>query len=93
MGKLYVGDIGKVVNVYCKSVITEITGIALEIRKPDGTEVSWDASIYGTKYVRSVTQEGDLDQAGTYRLQISFTLGECSGLSETGLFEVYAPFA
>ena len=93
MYKLYVGDVGTEVIVWCGDTdISAATDLALKVKKPDGTTVTWTPSIHETYYLKYVIQSGDLDMAGIYYLQSSFTLSGWSGLGETAEFEVFAPF-
>ena len=91
-GKHYIGEIVTDIIIDCGSVVTGATGITLKVKKPDDTEVEWDADIEGTNYLKHTTESGDFDQAGTYFLQASLTLSGWIGLGETALFVINAPF-
>jgi len=74
MAKIYVGDIGTLFNV----------------KKPDGTMVTWTPSIFGTNYLRYYSVSGDLDSAGIWTIQPSLTLGTWTGSCNPVTFKVYA---
>ena len=89
MGAFFVGDIGVEVTLDCKRDISDATNVAIKVRKPNGHEVSWPAAfVPGTTTIRYVTQDGDLDKAGSYRLQAYMTLGEWTGRGEVAVLKV-----
>lgn len=95
-GKVYVGAIVPII-VDCGESVVGATGITIEIRKPDGTEVSRPAEVYQTNYLKYTTvndgeEDVDLSQHGHYKAQGKFTLGDWSGKGETDTFRIYAPF-
>jgi len=97
--KYYVGDIGTEIRLL---VVDEESGIddisdatvhKLLVRKPDGSEVEWEADIEGTQYLTYTVQDGDLDQPGTYRVQAYLELPSgWSGKGTTFTFEVHDEF-
>lgn len=87
--KYYVGDIGTDIIVDCGSTITGATATTLKVKKPDGAEVEWAASIDGTDHLKYTTLIDDFSVPGTYFLQASLTLGGWTGLGETARFIVY----
>jgi hypothetical protein len=86
--KIYVGDIGTIVTVDCGEDISTATVNQLMVQKPDGTIVTWEAAVYNTNYLRYTIMDGDLDQAGVYKVQSKITLPSWSGLGETDEFTV-----
>lgn len=92
MGKIYVGDIGTVILVDCGTVITGATNTKLKVKKPDGSEVEWTATIDGTQKLKYIVASGDLNVAGTYYLNALLILGSWAGLGETATFSVYDPY-
>jgi len=90
--KYYVGDIGTDIIVDCGSTITGATNTKLKVRKPDGTEVEWTATIDGTDNLKYATIADDFSVAGTYLLQASLTLSGWAGLGETAHFIIYDPY-
>jgi len=91
-GKHYVDEIGTDIIVDAGCDITGATGTIFLVRKPNGTEEEWEAEVYESNYLKHTAVEGDLDQTGTYKLQISLTLTGWSGLGETDTFKIYAAF-
>lgn len=91
-GKHYTGETGTVIRVDCGEDISLATSTRLYCQKPDGTNVWWEATIYGTNYLTYTTVVGDLNQAGTYRIHSSLTLGGWSGLGEVDTFVIIPPF-
>lgn len=94
--KFYIGDDGTGLIVNLGTDIDGATDTKLKVRKPDRQEVEWPASVVeidGAKnFLKYITQTGDLDQVGTYKLQASLTLGPWSGLGETTSFQVHSTF-
>jgi hypothetical protein len=89
--KVYVGDVGTVVDVDCGESLVAATGQVLKVRKPNGTEVSWTASI-STNSLRHTTIAGDFDLVGTYFIQPYLTITGWTGHGKTVSFEVYSRF-
>lgn len=96
MSKYYVGDIGTEIILDCGMDLTGATGVVIHVRKPDGTVESWSAALYtidgDQNYIKYTVVEGDLDQAGSYRVQAGLTLSGWTGRGETATFEVGAAF-
>ena len=96
MGKIYTGDIGT--KIVLDLDPDETTGISagdvssakITATKPDRSKVEWDASVEGHT-VYYITQDGDIDQSGTWALQahVELTSG-WSGRSERKNIMVYA---
>ncbi len=95
--KHYVGEVGLEVKAFIgdDEDISAASDVKFLVRKPDGTTTEWAAEPIindgddGAYYIRHITEAGDLDQAGTYRLQASFTLGSWTGPGETFRWEIY----
>jgi len=92
MSKHYVGEVGTVITVDCNETITGATSTTINVLKPDGTTAEWSASIYGTQYLRCVTESTDFSVAGKYYAQASFTLGSWTGLGDTATFTIYPAY-
>jgi len=90
--KHYVGEIGTEILVDCGSDISGASQVSLEVKKPDNTKVSWNASIEGTNYLKYIAVSGDLDIPGRYYLQASLTLAGWTGLGETTTFIIRRPY-
>lgn len=94
--KIYVDDVGTGITVDCGSDLEGATEAALLVRKPDGTDVSWPATIIAIdgvkRFLRYVTHPGDLDQPGSYKVQAHVALPGWSGRGATFKFKVYQHF-
>jgi len=91
--KHYVGEVGTAVILDCGQDITSATNVSIAVKKPDGTKVTWVATVYNTRYLRHITITNDLDQSGLYELQSVLTLGSWTGRGETTNFVVFDNFA
>jgi len=89
MDKIYKDTIGLTLRVNTGADITTATNTTLNVKKPDGTEVVWTASIVDTYYLHYTTIAGDLDQAGTYVIQSALTLAGWTGTGESFEVQVY----
>ena len=81
--KAYIDDIGTEILIDMRESIAAATGITLNVKKPDGTEVSWTPAIYNVNFLRYITIADDLDQHGKYTIQPSLTLGDWVGYGDT----------
>jgi len=86
--KHYVGEIGTAIIVNCGEDISTASIHNLRVKKPDGTEVIWNASVYNTNYLKYLIVTGDLDQAGNYEIQAYIEMGGWKGWGETAFFMV-----
>jgi hypothetical protein len=89
--KIYVNDIGVVIEIDMGESLSTATNLKLEVRKPDNTEVEWTPTVYGTEFnfLRYTTVANDLDQAGVWKANPFLSLGGWTGLADTVTFEVY----
>jgi len=92
MGKVYVGDVGTEIVLDCGSDISDATVMEIEVSKPSGATETWTAALEGTNYLKYVVQAGDLDEAGTWKLQASIVTPAWTGLGETAKLKVYEAF-
>lgn len=90
--KILVNTIGFTIEIDMISSIAGATNLALSVKKPDNTIVTWTPEIYGSTKFRYVTLLGDLDKPGNYIIHPSFTLGGWSGLGDPVNFRVYDLF-
>lgn len=69
MGKTYTGTVGLLVELETeKDDLANATTTKILVLKPDGSTVEWDATVSGTT-LQHVTEAGDLDVPGLYKLQ------------------------
>lgn len=91
MGKIYVGTEGLMIKVETGISLSGATVTKLKVKKPSGTEVEWTATVDGTKLVY-VTQAGDLDEEGLYKIQAYVELGALKILGDTDGIYVYGEY-
>lgn len=91
--KLYVGDVGTSIILDCGQDISAATARSIDVKKPDGSIVSWSAVASGTTAIRFDTVAGTLDKGGTWKVQARVTLptGDWSGA--TAEFDVFERFS
>jgi len=89
----YVGDIGTAIITDVCSDITTSTVAALDVTKPDGTQVRWMGSVYDTTKIRYYVNANDFDQAGEYRLQAYVEMPGWIGHGNTTTFTVTALYS
>ncbi len=90
--KIYIDEIGLTIILDAGQDITGATDVTIEVLKPSGTTVSWPAAVYDSQYVKYVTAEGDLDEAGMYKFQIELTLSGWTGRGNTTTLRVHDDF-
>jgi hypothetical protein len=94
--KVYKGDVGTAIVLDTKSDLTGVVSKSISVRKPDGSTVSWEASVVELNGVlsglRHVTVSGDLDQDGVYKLQAVVELSYWQGRGETTELKVWEVF-
>jgi len=90
--KIYVGNIGTVIDLDTEVDISTATSVKIAALKPDDTEVEWTGTIEGTTVVRYTTVADDLDQEGVWRLQAKVTTPSGTWLGNTVTMAVYPEF-
>ena len=90
--KLYVGDTGTVITLDCGQDISAATVRLIEVRKPDGTTVSWSASASGAASLAYTSLAGTFDQAGEWALQAHVTMPSGEWRGATARVDVFARF-
>jgi hypothetical protein len=93
MSKTYVGDTGTRITMDCGTNISTASALEILARKPDGTAVTWTATLSGTDSLYFDTLAATLDQAGDWRLQAKVTIGSGVWRGETVLLQVHQAFA
>jgi hypothetical protein len=93
MSKTYVGDTGTRITMDCGTNISTASALEILARKPDGTAVTWTATLSGTDSLYFDTLAATLDQAGDWRLQAKVTIGSGVWRGETVLLQVHQVFA
>lgn len=92
MGKVYVGDEKTEVLLDCEEDISSATSLQILAKKPSGAIVTWNATLEGISVLKYITQAGDLDQAGTWKLQAKVVMPSWSGRGETLEVRVHEAF-
>jgi len=79
MAIIFKGDIGTKIKLNAGTDISNATVCKIKYRKPGGATGEWDAIIEDTNYAYYVIQDGDLDVAGTWKIQLYIDLGSWKG--------------
>ena len=91
--KFYVGDVGTELLVDVCVDISDASAVRICIMKPGATtEVTWNAAVYQSRYLRHVCQAGDLSVAGAYLVQAWVQTPSGSWRGDVGTFRVYGAF-
>lgn len=90
--KVYVGDTGTEIVLDCGINISTATVRQILVRRPDGTETTWNASADGTTAIVYTTQAVDLSQPGIWLLQAAITMPGWSGKGATAELMVHRRF-
>lgn len=93
MSKVYVADVGTEIVLNCGADVSAATVKSIKVQKPDGTTTSWAAVLEGTNYLKYTIQDGDLDQAGAWKVQAYIEIASWKGLGETAKLKVSEAFA
>lgn len=86
--KIYVGDIGTIIEVDCIIDISGATVGNVLIEKPDGSTATWTATVTGT-LLKCVTEAGDLSVPGVYTAQAYVEIYPTKVKGESASFTVY----
>ena len=92
MSKVYIGDTGTAIVLDTLQNISTATLAAIEVRKPNGTLVTWTGAIFETTKVRFITLAGTLDMPGDWAMQAKVTMPAGAWLGEVAMLRVYSPF-
>jgi hypothetical protein len=90
--KVYEGDIGVEILIDCQRDLSAGTDPKIKVKKPNGEEVEWIATVYQSEYIRYVTLAGDLNLDGSYSLQPFINLAPFEGRGKTVHFHVAEKF-
>ena len=82
------GDIGVSIEVDVGIDVTLATVAQIEVMKPSGKKVKWDAVASGT-ILTYVTKENDIDEIGVYEIQAYVEVGSFKGRGKRTTFDVY----
>lgn len=91
--KIYVGIGGLEIILDAMVDLSQATALKIKYQKPDKTTSGeWAGELVEGTKVKYVTQAGDLDQMGRWKLQVVVTLPAWSGPGETVNMDVFGPF-
>jgi len=88
MGKLYVDEVGILIELETGADLTDVTSQEILYKKPDGTSSSWSASIVDST-LQYTTVADDLDQDGDWILQAHIVGTGFDLVGETVVMQVY----
>jgi hypothetical protein len=91
MSKVYVGDTGTLVELDTGADLSTATLVNVKAKKPDGTAVTWVATVSGTT-VRYTTLTADFDQHGGWTLQAYVEMPTGRWTGEAAALTVYPAF-
>lgn len=91
--KTYQNAIGKQIVLDTETDLSTAVNPKIKYRKPDGTTIGeWAAVVIESTKIRYYTQDGDLNQIGTYYLQAISGLPGYDEPGETDTLKVYEAF-
>lgn len=91
--KVFIGDVGTLVEIDMQDSMTGATDLSFYVRKPDGTDHIWTPiSINNITFLRYTAQAGDWDQEGIFRIHPHLTVGSWTGLGNPVEIEVYREY-
>ena len=92
--RVYVGEVGKIIDIDMGVDISLASAYELRVRKPDGSEVIWAPAILsGGQILEYVTETGDLDIAGDWIIQPWLEIGIWIGYGDPVNLTVYSIFS
>ena len=72
------------------NAVTGATGTAFKVKKPDGSKVTWTATVSGTTHLTYTTASGDFNLGGDYILQSYLTIDGWTGYGTAIKFTIYS---
>lgn len=85
---VFVNDVGTIIRLDTGVDISNATETVIVMRKPDKTTVELSASIYDTTTLQYITVDGDINAAGTYKVQAKVVTPDWSGRGSIATFNV-----
>ena len=87
----FLNDVGTLISIDVQEDISSATSMSIKFKKPDNTTGSWPAFLEGLGSVQYVTTHGDLDQVGTWYLQVYIETPTWKGHSDITSIRVREP--
>lgn len=91
MAAVFVGDVGTEIVLDCGVDVSSATVRNIVARKPGGAKVTWPAVADGTNSIKHVVVDGDLDAAGTWKLQAYVEMPGWRGYGDVAALTVNQP--
>lgn len=67
---IFLGDYGTEIVLDTKQDLTSATSVKIRYKKPSGNVGEWTATVTDTTKVKYTTASGDIDEAGTWEIQV-----------------------
>jgi hypothetical protein len=87
----YVGENGTYIIINVKSDISTATSLIMMVQKPSGIKVRWTASLLGLSSARYKIRRGDMNEEGTYTVQLYLEMPDWAGWAVPITFHVERP--
>ncbi len=91
MTTVFVGDVGTEIVLNCGVDVSTATVRNIIARSPDGTKSTWSAVADGSKAIKHVLVDGDLDLPGSWKLQAYVEMPGWKGYGEVAVLTVTTP--
>lgn len=88
MSEIYVGDVGTEIELDCGIDTTTATQREIVARSPVGVIKTWPATQIGQNVIQYITQPGDIDVVGNWRLQARVAMPGWSGSGKVATLKV-----
>jgi len=80
---IYVGDVGTKIVFDVSTLVDDVVSASIYCKKPNGTSYIWTAEKeLGTNNIYYITQVGDIDVAGIYKLQPFIDFADWRGFGD-----------
>ena len=87
----YIGENGTNIIIDVKSDISTATKLIMMTQKPSGKCYQWVASALGLSSAKYKIKKGDLNEAGTYTVQLYLEMPDWAGYAYPITFNVQKP--
>jgi len=87
--KIYAGDVGTKIVLDAGCNISNASLVEIVYRKPNGDTGKWKAVVENSRYAIYITGQGDLEESGTWKIQLRVILPDWKGHGEIVNFPIY----